>query len=38
MPQDVEVDVWTEGWDEKREELAAIFIDFLNRVSVASPV
>ena len=38
MPQDVEVDVWTEGWDEKRAELASIFIDFLNRVSVAAPV
>jgi pimeloyl-ACP methyl ester carboxylesterase len=38
MPQDVEVDVWTEGWDEKRDELASIFIDFLKRVSVASQV
>jgi hypothetical protein len=37
LPQDVEVDVSTAGWDEKRQELAAIFIDFLNRVSVASP-
>jgi pimeloyl-ACP methyl ester carboxylesterase len=38
LPQDVEVDVATESWDEKRDELAAIFIDFLNRVSVASAV
>jgi pimeloyl-ACP methyl ester carboxylesterase len=38
LPQDVEVDVATESWDEKRDELAAIFIDFLNRVSVTAPV
>ncbi len=38
MPQDAEVDVSTEGWDEKGGELASICIDFLNRVSVASPV
>ena len=37
FPHDVEVDVFTEGWDEKREEMAAIFVDFLNRVSVAAP-
>lgn len=38
MPQDVEVDIFSEGWDEKRGEMAAIFIDFLNRVSVAALV
>ena len=38
MPQDADADVAIEAWDEKREELAAIFIDFLDRVSVASPV
>jgi len=38
MPQDVEVDVATQGWDAKQGELASIFINFLNRVSVASPV
>ncbi len=38
MPQDVEVDIFSEGWDEKRGEMASIFIDFLNRVSVAAPV
>jgi pimeloyl-ACP methyl ester carboxylesterase len=38
LPQDAEVDVSTEGWDEKQGELAAIFIDFLNGVSVASRV
>jgi pimeloyl-ACP methyl ester carboxylesterase len=38
MPEDVEADISLAGWDEKQEELAAIFIDFLNRVSVASLV
>jgi pimeloyl-ACP methyl ester carboxylesterase len=38
MPHDVELDVATAGWDEKQGDLAAIFIDFLKRVSVASPV
>jgi len=38
MPQDAEDDVSTAGWDEKQGELASIFIDFLKRVSVASPV
>ena len=37
MPQDSEDDVATAGWDEKQGELASIFIDFLKRVSVASP-
>jgi pimeloyl-ACP methyl ester carboxylesterase len=31
MPQDMEVDMYVEAWDEKREELAAIFVDFLKR-------
>jgi pimeloyl-ACP methyl ester carboxylesterase len=34
MPHDVEADLSTEGWDEKRGEMAAIFLDFLRRVSV----
>jgi pimeloyl-ACP methyl ester carboxylesterase len=38
MPQDAEVDVSSAGWDEKRGELATLFIDFLNKVSVVSPV
>lgn len=38
MPEDVEADLSLAGWDEKQEELASIFIDFLNRVSVAAPV
>lgn len=38
MPQDMEVDLYIEAWDEKRAEMASIFIDFLNRVPVASPV
>lgn len=38
MPQDVEADLAIEAWDEKLGEMAAIFIDFLHRVSVASPV
>ena len=38
MPQEAEADLAIEAWDAKREELAAIFIDFLDRVSVASPV
>src|SRR5262245_66421413 len=38
MPQDVEADISAAGWDEKQGELASIFIDFLSRVSVASPV
>jgi pimeloyl-ACP methyl ester carboxylesterase len=36
MPQDMEGDLYVEAWDEKREELAAIFIDFLKRVSATS--
>ncbi|MGH7340071.1 MAG: alpha/beta fold hydrolase [Candidatus Rokuibacteriota bacterium] len=36
MPQDMEVDLYVEAWDEKREELAAIFVDFLKRVSPGS--
>ena len=35
LPRDVEVDLSTEGWDEKRREMANIFVDFLSR---ASPV
>ena len=31
MPQDMEVDMYVEAWDEKRQELAAIFVDFLKR-------
>ena len=31
MPQDMEVDLYIEAWDEKREEMAAIFVDFLKR-------
>jgi hypothetical protein len=38
MPHDSEDNVATAGWDEKQGELASIFIDFLKRVSVASPV
>jgi hypothetical protein len=38
MPQDVEEDISTAGWDEKQGELASILSDFLKRVSVASPV
>ena len=33
MPQDMEVDLYIEAWDEKREEMAAIFVDFLKRTS-----
>ena len=36
MPQDMEVDLYVEAWDAKREEMAAIFVDFLKRVPVAS--
>jgi pimeloyl-ACP methyl ester carboxylesterase len=36
MPQDMEVDLYVEAWDEKREEMAAIFIDFLKHVSGTS--
>jgi pimeloyl-ACP methyl ester carboxylesterase len=36
MPQDMEVDMYVEAWDEKREELAAIFVDFLKRVPATS--
>jgi pimeloyl-ACP methyl ester carboxylesterase len=36
MGQDVEVDLALEGWDEKRGEMASIFIDFLKRVSVTA--
>ena len=32
MPQDMEVDLYVEAWDEKRNEMAAIFVDFLKRV------
>lgn len=38
MPQDVEVDLSTEGWDEKRGELASIFLDFLKRAAVTARV
>src|SRR5262249_61542856 len=31
MPQDMEVDLYVEAWDAKREEMAAIFVDFLRR-------
>jgi pimeloyl-ACP methyl ester carboxylesterase len=36
MPQDMEVDMYVEAWDEKREELAAIFVDFLKGVPAGS--
>lgn len=36
MPQDMEVDLFIEAWDEKLGEMASIFIDFLNRASAAS--
>jgi pimeloyl-ACP methyl ester carboxylesterase len=36
MPQDMEVDLYVEAWDEKRQELSAIFVDFLKRVSPAA--
>ena len=36
MPQDMEVDLAIEGWDEKRGELASIVVDFLKRASVVS--
>jgi pimeloyl-ACP methyl ester carboxylesterase len=36
MPQDMEVDLFIEAWEEKREEMASIFINFLNRASAAS--
>ena len=36
MPQDMEVDLYVEAWDEKREELAAIFVDFLKRAPAAA--
>ena len=36
MPRDMEVDLAIEGWDEKREELASIVVDFLKRASVVS--
>ena len=35
MPQDMEVDLYVEAWDAKREEMAAIFTDFLKRVPAA---
>jgi hypothetical protein len=38
MREDKDVDLALEDWDDKEEELAAIFIDFLNRVSAASKV
>lgn len=38
MTEDKEVDLAVEDWDEKEDELAAIFIDFLNRVSAPSRV
>ena len=38
MPEDVDAPLALEAWDEKEEELAAIFIDFLNRVSAAARV
>ena len=36
MPQDMEVDLYVEALDEKREELAAIFVDVLKRVDGVS--
>ena len=36
MPQDMEVDLAIEGWDDKRGELASIVVDFLKRASVVS--
>ena len=36
MPQDMAVDLYVEAWDEKREEMAAIFTDFLKRVPAVS--
>jgi pimeloyl-ACP methyl ester carboxylesterase len=38
MPEDRDVDLAVEEWDDKEDELAAIFIDFLNRVSAPSRV
>ena len=32
----MEVDLYVEAWDEKRQELAAIFVDFLKRVPAMS--
>ena len=32
MPTDEEIDLATEGWDEKQDELASIFVEFLGRV------
>jgi len=37
MPTDEEVDLAVEAWDGKIEELAAIFLEFLSRLAVASP-
>ena len=36
MPQDMEVDLYVEAWDDKRDEMAAIFVDFLKRVAAVS--
>jgi pimeloyl-ACP methyl ester carboxylesterase len=36
MPQDMEVDLFIEAWDEKLGEMASIFIDFLNRACATS--
>jgi pimeloyl-ACP methyl ester carboxylesterase len=36
MPEEVEADVASEGWDEKLGEVASISIGFLNGVSIAS--
>lgn len=36
MLRDMEVDLYVEAWAEKREEMAAIFVDFLKRVPVVS--
>jgi len=38
LPEDKEVDLAVEDCDDKHDELAAIFVDFLNRVSSAARV
>jgi pimeloyl-ACP methyl ester carboxylesterase len=39
FPEQLDVDLAIEGWDDpdKQDQLAAIFVDFLNRVSQAAP-
>jgi pimeloyl-ACP methyl ester carboxylesterase len=39
FPEQLDVDLAIEGWDDpdKQDQLAAIFVDFLNRVSQATP-